>query len=948
MTRLFEDCCVKKIFSTVFVWAAFFNIHAQTGSTTGKPPIDNGVPGTWPVVGVSNSISNDGKYTLYAIDNYPLRDRTIVVQSTDAKWKTELPERSNVMLTPNSKYAVYTMAGDSLAILTLGSEAIEYIPGSHTYQLPKNGDWILYKLSSASKTAVAYNPKSKERKTYDQVNGCWLNEDGETLLLHAATENRTEVFKSVSLKNGKENIIWEGKDANNIVSDGKGRIAFIADEKQNERTVKSVWYYATGMEKVIPVVQLIPPAISKELKIASLDRFSKAGNKLFITLQENKPFRPPVRPGSDAVKLTVWSYNDTILQSNQVGNASVSSMIAAHKEEYMAVIDLEKHNLIRLEQEPAEIKIRHTNDVFLTSDLIRGGDSFEEPWNKGIRRPLYLVNAKDGQRQELSTLGNIIRPEISAAEKYLLYWNPKEKNFFTYEIATGTIRNITKNITAAWINELEDQVNAGPVGPGGWLTDDEAVLLYDQFDIWLIDPKAVKAPVNVTNGYGSRHSISFRLAQQDGQNSAGYLVSSKTEKLILNAFNRLTKDNGFYTINMKKKGDPELLTKGAYVYQLKFSVARRSISGIPPIKARDAEMYIVRRMSAAEYPNLFSTSNFKTFTALSDFHPQKAYNWMTTEVHSWKDPKGKAIQGLLYKPENFDPSKKYPVIFYYYERMSDNANVFQMPEHSDGRLNIPWYVSNGYLVFQPDIQITTAEPGPSAIDAVVSGANYLSQKPYVNSQKMGIQGISYGGFETYYIVTQSNLFVAACAAAGFTDFISFYNYQWGEQTSNQTMFETGQMRMGKTMWEIPGNYIRNSPVLYADKVTTPLLMLGGRQDLGVHISQAIEFYLSMRRLGKRAWLLDYADGGHGLDGKDAKDFSIRMTQFFDHYLKDKPAPKWMMEGIPANKKGIERGLELVKEKDSNGKWVTPGKGLLTAEQQQMVDKLEKSRSLINF
>jgi dipeptidyl aminopeptidase/acylaminoacyl peptidase len=402
-------------------------------------------------------------------------------------------------------------------------------------------------------------------------------------------------------------------------------------------------------------------------------------------------------------------------------------------------------------------------------------------------------------------------------------------------------------------------------------------------------------------------------------------LEAKAKTLLVNGYNWHTKDNGFYRINLEKPGDPVVLTMGPFLYENK--AAPIMTSGRSPIKAGNAERYIVQRMSETEFPNLYSTTDFKKFIPLTNLHPEKSVNWFTTELLTWTGLNGDTVQGILYKPENFDPNKKYPVVFHYYEKRSHQLHQYLEPEYEQGLFEIPWYVSNGYLVFVPDIHITQGEQGESAVNAIVSAAKYLSQKPFVNAAKLGITGFSYGGFETFYLLTHSDLFAAAAAGAGLTDWISLYGGMMSTGISNQTMIENGQIRMGATLWERPDLYIKNSPVFNAHNVNAPLLMYQNTNDGIAPFSQAMEFYMAMRRLGKRVWLLEYEEGNHYMPGTSAVDIHVRLRQFFDHYLKDEPAPRWMMEGIPSYKKGIDDGLELIRKKDADGRWVTPGEGL---------------------
>jgi dipeptidyl aminopeptidase/acylaminoacyl peptidase len=218
-------------------------------------------------------------------------------------------------------------------------------------------------------------------------------------------------------------------------------------------------------------------------------------------------------------------------------------------------------------------------------------------------------------------------------------------------------------------------------------------------------------------------------------------------------------------------------------------------------------------------------------------------------------------------------------------------------------------------VVVPDIRFKIGEPGPSALNCVESAARFISKQPWADSSRMGIDGHSFGGYETNYLVTHSRLFAAAAEVAGATDFIGDYNgltygYGGGLGNSQQFVYETAQYRIGASLWQRPDLYIRNSPVLKANEVTTPLLMMHNMKDGSVPFAQAVEFYTGLRRSGKRVWLLQYDDGGHSVGGKDALDYTIRVSQFFDHYLKGALPPKWMTEGVPARMKGLRTGYEL--------------------------------------
>jgi dipeptidyl aminopeptidase/acylaminoacyl peptidase len=316
-------------------------------------------------------------------------------------------------------------------------------------------------------------------------------------------------------------------------------------------------------------------------------------------------------------------------------------------------------------------------------------------------------------------------------------------------------------------------------------------------------------------------------------------------------------------------------------------------------------------MSATEYPNLVVTGDFKTFTPITAFEPQQNYTWLTSELVRWKTFAGHEGAGIIYKPEDFDPKKKYPIIFFYYEQMSDGLNYYPFPALCGGSINIAWFVSRGYLVFCPDIHYVPGDVGAGIYDEVVSAAQMMAGKPWVDAKRMGIQGHSFSGYETNYLVTRTGLFAAAASSAGASDLISMSGGAGFASCSAQSFVEFGQFRMAVPFWKNQEAYIRNSPVFQVKKIVTPLLILQNKNDGAIPWGQGVELFTALRRLRKPVWMLQYDGQGHVLNGKSALDYTIRLTQYFDHYLRGLPEPKWMSVGIPARWKGIDDGLEIV-------------------------------------
>ncbi|PSL45688.1 dipeptidyl aminopeptidase/acylaminoacyl peptidase [Chitinophaga niastensis] len=876
-----------------------------------KLPTDTSVFGKWLSV-KSPIISNNGEYALYTINNEPVNNHTLVIQAIHTNWKMEIPGTGNAAITQDSRMVVFIKPGDTLCLLTLSTSVVEYLPHVSSFQLFKQDgkECLAYQLNDRRKEFVLRDLGTGNHESFTGVTNYLLSHDGNTILLQ--TESKLDSVITLSLKwvnipSGNMITIWstgfgeQEKKASNFVFDASNaQLAYIVQEGVDNDSETSFWYYKAGTSKAIMLVNNQSVGIDHGLRLNNITSFSKDGNRLFFTLKE-KEVPTPKRV---AVKVDIWSYTDSKLQSQQLYESGQEE-----QDTYTAVIQIDDQHIFRLQQEVDDSYLRFfdvkSNDITFTCNSRGNWD--ERNWNANAvsSDATYLINTRNGER--IRTDGNFIA-DVQSGGKYVILLN---RDVLSYEIATGVTRNITQFLHIPLVdNEFDD--NPGPKPRGlsvvAWLDNEEAVLICDKYDIWKVDPAGRKPAVNLTNGYGRKHNIVFRLTE-DKKYRNKFIANN--EKLILDAFDRTTKNSGFYSIALGSKGDPELLSMGPYTFRLASS-------------ALDTTAYIVERSNASQSPNYFWTSDFKTFTPLSHVYPEAAYNWLSSALITWKTFDGRSTQGVLYKPENFDPKKKYPVIFYYYEKLSDELNKYREPEAAEGWINIPWFVSNGYLVFTPDIHYTTGKPGESAYNSVVSAAKYLAEFPWVDATKMGIQGHSFGGYETNYIVTHTNVFAAAMSASGIADCISGYGSLSKEGGSLQYFYEVDQTRIGATLWGKPSLYIKNSPIFFADKVTTPLLLMNNKEDAVVPFAQGVEFFTALRRLGKKAWMLQYDGEAHSLqDEKAIKDYTIRITQFFDHYLKGALPPKWMTRGISAKMKGIDDGLEL----DDSIK--TPGPGLLS-------------------
>jgi len=798
---------------------------------------------------------------------------------------------------------------DSLCLLTLSTKEKAYIPGVQSFQLFMQNDteWLACQLNNTGKELLLYNLATGAKTAYKNVDSYIRGKDGQTLILQSTADSAQNIsLQWLHLPTRHLKEIWKGHHINHIHLDEADRqLAFLAQD--NHTAHPAIWLYKPGEGKAISLVNNHSPTIPENLELSAIEGFSKDGSKLFLQLK-SKPL-PKRTPG--IVPVNIWSYRDAKLQSQQLHELSLGTPT------YLAVMDTKApFHIQRIQQAHEKIDDRTGDAVLLT---YREGEASERYWNKVAKGVTYLVNLNNGQRWSVP----LSRASISPGGKYIMGYGAAEiwgSDLHIYETGTGITRNITANIPVPQQDAESDMLlTKGSCGLSGaaWLPEDTALLVYDNYDIWQVDPSGKKTPINLTNGRNEQWQLRLATEHILGKN-----VVQPGEPLLLKGFNKASKESGYYQFTFSTKV-LTLLSKGNYVFGKFPTPYGQSYF----LKARDAEVYLVKREQATQSPNLFATTDFRSFTPVSQVYPEKAVNWLTSELVHFKTLDGISAQAILYKPENFDTLKKYPLIIHYYEKKSDELHQYRHPiADNGGELDIAWFVSHGYLVLLSDIHYKTGEPGASAYRSVIGAVQYMTKLPYVDKDHIGIQGHSFGGYETNYLVTHSHLFAAAVSSSGVCDVTSDFGNVWPNDMARQEYWEMRNGRMGTTPWEAPDRYMENSPIFYVGQISTPLLLLHNRNDKNVHFEQGLEFFLGLRRASKRAWMLEYDNGGHGVWGKEYQDYLLRMTQFFDHYLKGAPAPKWITQGIPADRKGMETGFEL----DDNTR--TPGEGLLIKQE----------------
>jgi dipeptidyl aminopeptidase/acylaminoacyl peptidase len=748
-------------------------------------------------------------------------------------------------------------SGSQLVIRELATGTETRIENVSNYTVHESEKWLLYSRAGADSLAI---------------DGVYLRDlsTGTETVLKKATGN----YRSLAM------------------DEAGTQVAFITDaDSWGAETARFAVYHASltgarnrpGSQAATRIVAASEMPDSTQVAERSRLEFVKTGAVLSFGLSRTLPDSVPADSLADKAVVDLWHWRDARPQPMQKLQAGQD-----RNRQYTAVFHVAARQM-RVLGSPMMPSITLSDDgrtaVASTSvpyemDAISGEGGSD----------IHVINTVTGVSRQIATKvrGN---GQLSPGAKYVTWW--ENGAYRVHDVAANRTRELTAGVTGvSFAQETHDTPSEpGPWGLGGWTANDAAVLVYDRYDIWEVDPTGARAARNLTDGAGRRDSVVFRAI--DLNPDVDFI--DPAEPLLLRAFDERTKDAGVYRDRIAGNAAPERLIMASKSWP----VLQR---------ARKAEQYLVARADFREYPNLWTGSSFDQLRQISDAMPeQRDYRWGNVRLHRWLNSDGVPLQGLLYTPENFDATKQYPMVVYFYEQSSDGLHTYHRPA---GRniINPSVYTSLGYIVFMPDIFYTPGYPGPSATKSIVPGVQSLIAQGFVHPRQIGISGQSWGGYQTSYIITQTNLFAAAVPNATVVNMTSAYGgIRWESGVERAIVnYERGQSRIGGSLWEYPERYMENSPLFYLDRVTTPVLFMANDADGAVPWYQGIEYFVAMRRLGKEAYMLNYNGDAHNpRKYANQKDIDRRMQEFFAHHLLGQPAPEWMRRGIPF----LERGRD---------------------------------------
>jgi dipeptidyl aminopeptidase/acylaminoacyl peptidase len=898
----------------------------------------------------STVLSPKGTFVVYNINPHK-GDGTLFIQKTDKTVLQSIERGKTAKIHYNENFVAYQIGAqfdslrqlkldkvkkdkfpkDTLGIYWVDGDSTELIPNIKSFKLAKEGDWIAYLLvedtredckvykckikqkrnkctkdKTTGTTLVVYNPLTKQKEEIFQVKEYYFNENG-TQLAYVTSQKGEKDSLSLMIRdlnhldcNTEDNescglnttISSNALSIKSITFDKSGtQLAFLESNDTNKRKVFELGYWS---ENGLFYIDSATTNMVKGWTVSEFNtpKFSRDGKKLFFgtnKIVEQVPEDSLL--ANDKSKVDVWSWNDKQLQPMQL-----KRLKQEQRKNYLAVYHIATKEFVQLaNQDLPNVRIYDHNNSNFALGVANENHQKEQSWAFPWKSDYYLVNVENGSQTEIDnsiSYGGTLSP----SGEYFVWYNGLDSTWHSKVLNENKSYNLTKSIAANFASDNNgNPFVAYPEGRAAWVKENgkERLLIYSQFDIWLVDPSGMEATTSITNQIGKSTQTTYRLTNLERDST--YITINNN---LFHGVDKKTKDQ-FYVkpMDMTKR---YLQSNHNYYFLL---------------KAKQSDKVMFRKANFQDYPELtVSDMNLIETTTLTETNPQqKDYNWGTVEQVNWKSYKGLALDGLLYKPENFDSTKNYPMIVYFYEKYADNIHNHYIPKPTASIIFATEYVSNGYIVFIPDVLYTEGHPAKSAYDCILSGTDYLTEKcNWIDTTKLALQGQSWGGYQTAQLITMTNKYACGMAGAPVSNMFSAYGgIRWGSGMSRQFQYERTQSRIGCTIWECPELYIENSPIFGLPNVHTPLLIMHNDGDGAVPWYQGIEMFMGLRRLNKPVWMLNYNGDEHNLM-KDAnrRDLSIRMRQFFDYYLLDAPMPLWMKNGVKAIDKGKKLDLEL--------------------------------------
>ena len=909
-----------------------------SGSLWAQKPLDHDVYDGWQSVR-NVKLTPDGKLLSYEVAPQE-GDCTLYVRNLTTGAEISVPRGTALKWTGD--VAVFTVKApfadvrqakidkkkkedqpqDSLARLDLRTLGWKMIGASGTTAMGSDAAPFVFAAQEVkgrkSKNLLRITVATGAVDTLKNVSAFEASASGDRLLVTTAKEEKDSLSRSAvilyDLAKGSVDTLSSGRKAyaGGRFSAAGDKVLFAATDEEEKEDGTPAYALYLAQERILQKATRRTPAVTEwtccmllPADAAALPEgwivgsgagaaFSNADSRVVLRLQEKFPPKDTTVYDFEAAQLDIWVWDKKTVPP--------MDKVARGGDRRTAVVNLDRPGELLVLSRSASDRISFFDGAEGAYALAMDTEPYDVDnyWAADSRADVALVSLRDGSRRLLAEgAGGYAVP--SPYGKYLAWFNPEDGNWYCQDLATDAQVNLTGATGVNFWDEEDDHPLPGytNIGRPAWVGKDDALLITDRYDGWRFSPDGKKAEC-LTRGAGRRDRVQYRPVQW-GLHDNPYLYQNihtypAKGTLRLSSYNEVDKRNGFATVDIAKGGEPAGF------------LAEKAFSNVT--KAENADVVAFLKGDFRHPNDLYITRDWwKSESKLTAINPQQAnYRWGDVQLVHWNAYDGTPLDGLLFTPDGYDPNGSYPLMIYFYEKYSETLYNYRAPAPSRSTVNIPFFVSRGYVVFIPDIVYVDGHPGESAYNCICAGAEAMcAQFPFIDKKRMAIQGQSWGGYQTAYLVTRTDMFAAAGAGAPVGNMTSAYGgIRWESGNSRIPQYEFGQSRVGKTLWEEGGLdlYIENSPVFHAPNVKTPVLIMHNDNDGAVPWYQGIEFFMSLRRLGKPAWLLEYNNEAHNLsERRNAKDLSIRLSQFFDHYLLGAPEPVWMQSGIPFSRKG---------------------------------------------
>ncbi|MBA2302067.1 MAG: S9 family peptidase [Acidobacteria bacterium] len=752
---------------------------------------------------------------------------------------------------------------------------------------------------------ILRNLSTGEQTTIPEITEYVWNQKG-TYLAYAVSSNDAAKDGAFArrMTDGLVTTLHSGKGRyRSIAFDDAGRqITFLSDQVGFEKPVAPyrVYYWKSGEPKAVELVSAMTAGVPKGMVVAdnAAPRFSRDGGRIFLATgpPPDAPADPTGNPAApQPIAVDLWSAKDPLLQPMQRVRADQE-----RTRNYRAVFHLADKKFVQLAT-PDLPTVSPGDDLSRAIGMSDIPYRMEASWDQSYN-DVFLLDLKTGKPSRVLDHWGSNSTSMSAGGKYLLYFDEATGHWFTYRVADGVRANLTDKLKVRFQQENDTPDLPGAYGTAGWTANDTSLLLYDQFDIWEVKPDGTGAR-NVTSGAGRAARVAFRYRSMDPEER----VVPANKPLLLSATDDRTRATGFYRLaNLATTAAPE-----------KVVMLDKAFGAVNKAKNADTVVFALSRFE--EFPDLWTSDlSFKEMKKVSSVGSQLSqFTWGKSELIEYINADGQTLRAILTKPDDFDPKKKYPLMVYIYEELTQGLHSFSAPNVATS-INIPRYVSNGYVLLRPDIVYTTGYPGEAAEKCVIPAVNTVVAQGYIDPKRIGIQGHSWGGYQITHLITRTKLFAAVEAGASVSNMISAYGgIRWGTGMSRAFQYEKTQSRIGAPPWDAPLQFIENSPIFWVKKIQTPYLTIHNDEDDAVPWYQGIEFITALRRLSKEGYMFNYNGERHGLRSREnMKHWTVHMDEFFDHYLLGKPRPEWMDKGVPFLERGKRDVTPLFKKKET--------------------------------